>query len=111
MSNWHRSFIQELKSKWMMCKAYRPPFEGCTEDEMMLLKARQEVSYLPELYRQFMLTFGKQSGGITHGGGLFEYPYVLEFKKDGFPVILTSEEVVLPSDIFVFVTDHDAFAL
>ncbi len=63
----------------------------------------QQVSQLPELYIHFMRSFGKQTGGLKHGGE-FVFPKVLDF-KNRWRLMLPSE------DCFVFMTNYDAFAL
>lgn len=71
----------------------------------------QSVEYLPKLYRQFMLEFGQEAGGLPSTGE-FRYPYVLDFKKDDQPPLwYLGDPLILPSDSFIFMTDYDAYAL
>ena len=95
--------INNLKNKWINHGGYKPPLIGCTQEDIKKMCASQQVKHLPELYIQFMLAFGKASGGLQ-GGGEFKFPSVLDFKQHW--------ETILPSpDCFVFITNNDDFAL
>lgn len=80
----------------MTCEAYEPPFKGCTEEEVESIRLAQDVDFLPELYRQFMLEMGQSTAGLipTNDAGDFEFPEVLLFQNDG-----------LPESAFVFLVD------
>jgi hypothetical protein len=107
----YRDLISKIKNIWMSGKLFVPPFIGCVEEELEELKLAQKVQYLPQVYRQFMLEMGRTSGGLHRVDGEFRYPFVKDFKPDGLPPIWLPEDFELPDDIFVFVTDKDAFAL
>jgi hypothetical protein len=96
VGNWCKSFVREMKSRWMMCPEYKPPFIGCTEEEVESIRLAQGVDYLPELYRQFMLEMGKSTAGLIPANDPCDlsFPEVLSFQNDG-----------LPEDCFVFLVD------
>lgn len=98
-----KTLIETLQQDWINNGGYVPPLLGCDLQDIELMKSKQRVIQLPELYRQFMLAFGRSSGGLRHGGE-FTFPDVLSFKDEW--------QQMLPSDdCFVFMTNHDAFAL
>jgi hypothetical protein len=80
----------------MTCPEYKPPFVGCTEEEVESIRLAQCVAYLPGLYRQFMLEMGKSTAGLipADDAGDFIFPEVISFQNDG-----------LPEDCFVFLVD------
>ena len=102
VGNWCKSFVREMKSRWMKCPEYNPPFVGCTEEEVELIRLAQGVSYLPELYRQFMLEMEKSTAGLMHvnNAGEFTFPDVLLFQNDG-----------LPEDCFIFLVEPQGDSL
>lgn len=76
--------------------------EGCTEEEIAILCEKQKVSFLPEVYRQFLLYLGKGAGDLYKG--IDAYYKILIHLKDEVPEILEFDESswVLPDDAFVF---------
>ncbi len=98
-----KSLIEDLKQAWVEHGGYKPPLVGCTHNDINTIRSKQGVDFLPELYIQFMLSFGRNAGGLKHSGD-FTFPKVASFKNEW--------GQMLPStNCFVFLTDHDAFAL
>ena len=89
-----------LKQQWI--EVAPGPIEGCTEEDLQLLMKKQRVNFLPEAYRQFMMSFGKQAGGLQTYEGEFRFPQALDF-KDNYGKSLPSH------DCFVFLYGPDDF--
>ena len=73
---YEKRLIELMKNDWIENGDYAPPLIGCTEEDLERLQQSQGVKRLPELYRQFMLTFGVKSGGLR-GEGYFLYPAIM----------------------------------
>lgn len=97
------SAIAVLAQEWMNKGGYKPPLVGCTPEELETLREKQQLSFLPQLYVEFMMIFGRNPGGLRHTGE-FTFPHVLTFKEEW-------NQSLLWQDSCVFLTNHDAFAL
>gem|GEM_PF-4236390 len=95
--------IKTLRDEWVEHGGFSPPLVGCTVNELNQLKTSQQVNRLPDLYTQFMCVFGKESGGLRHGGQ-YHFPQALTFKQHWKPALPES-------DCFVFVSNNDDMAL
>lgn len=92
-----------MKNRWIELGPYQPPLEGCSTQNLEELMIAQKVEKLPELYKEFMLVFGKISGGLRHEGE-FIYPSVLNFKSK-------AKQFPIPEDSFVFLMGSDLLLL
>lgn len=100
MSYWV-SFIQHLKSEIMKYSREEYPLEcvGCTRAEIENIMKTQGVSFLPEVYKEFMLQMGRGISGWVVNNIVWNYPMVLQYKTP-----LDAEN--LGMDIVIFGEDH-----
>ncbi|GEM_PF-6681077 len=75
-------------------------FEGCSLEEVIELMHIQNVEHLPNLYKVFLLEFGKNNGGIIEVDGYHQLKNVKRYLIH----LLYSEGniITLPDNVFVF---------
>jgi hypothetical protein len=100
--------IDEMKRQITEHNIIKPGFRliGCTEEEVEHLKERQGVDFLPEVYRQFLLTFGYSRGGYFLQGEDVGYLALLELKQVAQELLERENAPPLPDDMFVFYSHH-----
>ncbi|MBZ0319372.1 MAG: SMI1/KNR4 family protein [Anaerolineae bacterium] len=96
-------YIQNLHDKLITLQLAEPhEIIGCTEAEIEILMTNQGVTFLPELYRQFLLTLGKQSGLLFQGTDA-QYKYLMGMKEAAVELLQENgKPFALPADAFVF---------
>ncbi len=86
-------------------------FVGCTDDEINQMMTAQQVTQLPEVYRQFLLRMGKGESGIFHDHIDETYPALLDLKAEALFYLENEAQLIpvnansrytLPADAFVF---------
>lgn len=96
-------YIQKLRDKLITLQLAEPhEIVGCAEAEIETLMANQGVTFLPELYRQFLLTLGKQSGLLFQGTDA-QYKYLMGMKEAAVELLQENgNPFALPADAYVF---------
>lgn len=96
-------YIQKLRDKLITLQLAEPhEIIGCAEVEIETLMTNQGVTFLPELYRQFLLTLGKQSGLLFQGTDA-QYKYLMGMKEAAVELLQENGNPFdLPADAFVF---------
>lgn len=96
-------YIQKLRDKLITLQLAEPhEIVGCTEAEIETLMTDQGVTFLPELYRQFLLTLGKQSGLLFQGTDA-QYKYLMGMKEAAVELLEENgNPFALPAEAFVF---------
>lgn len=96
-------YIQNLRDKLITLHVAEPhEIVGCTEAEIETLMTDQGITFLPELYRQFLLILGKQSGLLFQGTDA-QYKYLMGMKEAAVELLQENGNPFdLPSDAFVF---------
>lgn len=99
-----KSFMRYFTQRWVSCAGYKPPLEGCTLAELDLLMQAQKVKTLPALYTEYMLTMGKQDGGLSDDYYQeSRYPNVMNFKKySEFEMSLLKSIGTFTEPLFIF---------
>src|SRR5437870_1478125 len=77
-----------------------PPIEGCTEDEIESVKEFQNVTFIPEIYRQFLLYFGHGAGSLLRGSD-YSYEWLSRLKKFAIGELQSEAGLTLPQDALV----------
>jgi hypothetical protein len=79
---------------------------GCDETEIEQIRVAQGVNKLPDIYKQYLLTAGQNTGGLYEGTDV-TYKFVVNLKKWAKRLLIENgEEFVLPDDAFVFLMHH-----
>ncbi len=96
-------YIENLCDKLIASHVAEPhEIVGCTEAEIETLMTDQGVTFLPELYRQFLLILGKQSGLLFQGTDA-QYKYLMGMKEAAVELLQENGKPFdLPADAFVF---------
>lgn len=75
---------------------------GCSESEIEQIKAAQTVTFLPEIYVEFLRKMGKLAGNLYLGSD-WAYPDLLKLKLHASELLNeNANSFVLPDDAFVF---------
>jgi hypothetical protein len=111
------SVLEELIRRKMKEASKRKPFVsfddidklefmGCTSQEIVNLKKRQGVNYLPPPYEDFLRVMGHYSGDLFIGSN-YNYPGILVYKENMI-YSLEIEDNPEYQDIFVFM-EHQGY--
>jgi hypothetical protein len=108
-SQFLENFGDNLKIKLQRKGLVKPEeFQGCTETEIEELCKSQGVSYLPVVYRSFLLIMGKNTGNYFMRDLDHTYHSVLNLKEVALG-LSEGDNVQLPEDAFVFVYDGGGY--
>lgn len=76
--------------------------QGCSEHEIQQIIQQQNVSSLPTIYKQFLLTVGKNAGNLWYRTG-YTCDILGELKADAIRLLARDgNPIILPEDAFVF---------
>jgi hypothetical protein len=98
------SLIEDIKRKLIKLKIVLPQeFVGCTPDQIEEIKLSQNVTRLPAVYEDFLLTMGRGKGWYIGCRYEFLYPWLIKAKEEALESLREYHAPMpLPKDAFVF---------
>ena len=101
---------QKLYDMLIKCKLNTLfPIEGCSEDEIEMVRLRQKVDFLPQVYREFLGVMGRHGGDLFLGSD-FSIRSVTTLKDDVIHDLKRfRRKFRVPKDAVIFL-DHGGYA-
>jgi hypothetical protein len=97
--------------EWLLRCGLANPYslEGCSEEEIELVRQGQHVDFLPQVYREFLREVGKQAGNLF-AGSTYTYWAALTLKDEtNYELEKFERNFRIPDDAVVFL-DHGGYA-